>query len=189
MATLTIDCEVPAAEVLARGDNDPVTLHRTMQMMIGARDCARATSRRRNCRTSCSLFCSSLRKRNGATRRPNARGAVRAHRRRGALSGHAEIAEQARQVDEAGGQKTGSEQRVHRKNPEHRRTERNRSATRPQSMDETQSASPKLCFSLFFGRIHLSFTESGTILGGGASDARIFSDSSLPGLTRQSMLT
>ena len=35
MATLTIDCEVPAAEVLARGDNDPVTLHRTMQMMIG----------------------------------------------------------------------------------------------------------------------------------------------------------
>jgi hypothetical protein len=166
MATLTIDCEVPAAEVLARGDNDPVTLHRTMQMMIGEGLRARYQPPQK---LSHELFVVLLQlketeRRHQATERSRA---VRAHRGRGALSGHAaEIAEQARQVDEAGGQKTGSEQRVHRINPEHRRTERNRSATRPQSMDETQSASPKLCFSLFFGRIHLSFTESGTILGG-----------------------
>ena len=34
MATLTIECE-PPAELVARADNDPVTLHRTMQTMIG----------------------------------------------------------------------------------------------------------------------------------------------------------
>jgi hypothetical protein len=35
MATLTIDREPWAAEVPPRGENDPVTLHRTMQTMIG----------------------------------------------------------------------------------------------------------------------------------------------------------
>ena len=39
MATLTIDREQPATEALAGDKNDPVTLHRTMQMMI--RDCLR----------------------------------------------------------------------------------------------------------------------------------------------------
>jgi len=34
MATLTIEREPPAA-LVARADNDPVTLHRTMQTMIG----------------------------------------------------------------------------------------------------------------------------------------------------------
>ena len=35
MATLTIDREQLATEALAGDKNDPVTLHRTMQMMIG----------------------------------------------------------------------------------------------------------------------------------------------------------
>jgi len=35
MATLTVDCDRPAATDLPRADNDPVTLHRTMQTMIG----------------------------------------------------------------------------------------------------------------------------------------------------------
>lgn len=35
MATLTIDHDQPGATVPPRAENDPVTLHRTMQMMIG----------------------------------------------------------------------------------------------------------------------------------------------------------
>jgi hypothetical protein len=35
MAILAIGREKPAALPLPSGDNDPVTLHRTMQMMIG----------------------------------------------------------------------------------------------------------------------------------------------------------
>ena len=35
MATLTLEREQTAAEVPPRAENDPVTLHRTMQTMIG----------------------------------------------------------------------------------------------------------------------------------------------------------
>ena len=37
---------------------------------------------------------------------------------------------------------------------------------RPQSMDETQRKSPKVCFASGFSGIHISFTKSGAILGG-----------------------
>ncbi len=35
MVTLTVERKAPAADAVARNGNDPVTLHRTMRMMIG----------------------------------------------------------------------------------------------------------------------------------------------------------
>jgi NAD(P)-dependent dehydrogenase (short-subunit alcohol dehydrogenase family) len=58
--------------------------------------------------------------------------------------------EQKHHVDRTGGDKSGDQHGVH-----------HGLQNRPQSMNETQVKSPKVCFR----RIHLSFTESDAILG------------------------
>jgi len=107
-----------AAEALARRDNDPVTLHRTMQMMIGQglREHYQAPQK-----LSHELFVVLMQLQEEERREKAAKRAPRRSRgspRDPALSRHAaEVAEHARHVDQAGNDKGDDEHRVHRKTP------------------------------------------------------------------------
>jgi hypothetical protein len=122
MAIVAIDRE-SAAEALARRDNDPVTLHRTMQTVIGEglREHYQPPQR-----LSHELFVVLMQLREEERRHEAIKRAPR--RSRGsphdpASSGHAaEMAEHTRHVDQAGNDKGDDEHRVHRRSSETRRT-------------------------------------------------------------------
>ena len=117
MAIVAIDRK-SAAEALARRDNDPVTLHRTMQMMIGQglREHYQPPQK-----LSHELFVVLMQLQEEERREKAAKRAP--HRSRGsphdpALSRHAaEVAEHTRHVDQAGNDKGCDQNRVHRKTP------------------------------------------------------------------------
>ena len=124
MAIVAIDRE-SAVEAMARRDNDPVTLHRTMQMMIG--DGLREHYQRPQ-RLSHELFVVLMQLREEERRHEAAKRAPRRLRgspRDPVSSGHAaEMAEHARHVDQACNDKGDDEHRVHRRNSETRRSKR-----------------------------------------------------------------
>jgi hypothetical protein len=117
MTTLAVARE-SVAGTEARPDNDPVTLHRTMQMMIG--DGLREHYQPPQ-KLSHELFVVLMQLQEEERRGKAAKRAPR--RSRGsphdpALSRHAaEVAEHARHVDQAGNDKGDDEHRVHRKTP------------------------------------------------------------------------
>ncbi len=117
MTIMAIDRE-SAAEAMARRDNDPVTLHRTMQTMIG--DGLRERYQPPQ-KISHELLVVLMQLQEEERREKAAKRAPR--RSRGsphdpALSRHAaEVAQHTRHVDQAGNDKGCDQYRVHRKTP------------------------------------------------------------------------
>jgi hypothetical protein len=114
MTTLAVARE-SVAGTEARPDNDPVTLHRTMQMMIG--DGLREHYQPPQ-KLSHELFVVLMQLQEEERREKAAKRAPRGSPHDPALSRHAaEVAEHARHVDQAGNDKGDDEHRVHRKTP------------------------------------------------------------------------